>query len=66
MAFFGHTGSQEADNTVTDRPVIVDILVDPEENCFPMIPAGQGHKEILLGSDDVQSASTVEGAGILV
>ncbi|HXF70044.1 MAG TPA: biosynthetic-type acetolactate synthase large subunit [Thermoflexus sp.] len=25
---------------ITDRPVVVDILVDPEENCFPMIPSG--------------------------
>jgi acetolactate synthase-1/2/3 large subunit len=25
---------------VTDRPVVVDIRVDPEENCFPMIPSG--------------------------
>ncbi len=25
---------------IPDRPVVVDILVDPEENCFPMIPSG--------------------------
>ncbi len=30
-------------------PVIVDVLIDPNENCFPMIPAGAAHNEILLG-----------------
>ena len=32
-----------------DRPVIVDVCVDPTENCFPMIPSGAGHHEMLLG-----------------
>jgi acetolactate synthase-1/2/3 large subunit len=30
-------------------PVVVDVLVDPKENCFPMILAGAGHNEMLLG-----------------
>ncbi len=33
----------------TDGPVLADIRVDPTENCFPMIPAGAAHNEILLG-----------------
>ena len=31
-------------------PVLFDCVVQKEENVFPMIPAGAGHNEILLGS----------------
>src|SRR6201996_3042869 len=31
------------------RPVIFDCVVDPTENCFPMIPSGRAHNEMLLG-----------------
>jgi len=34
----------------TDRTVIADIVVDPTENCFPMIPSGSAHNEMILGS----------------
>ena len=36
----------------TDRPVIFDCMVDKEENCFPMIPSGKPHNEMLLGPKD--------------
>jgi acetolactate synthase-1/2/3 large subunit len=32
-----------------DRPVIVDVCVDKAENCFPMIPSGKAHNEMILG-----------------
>jgi acetolactate synthase-1/2/3 large subunit len=32
-----------------DKPVIADIAVDPKENCFPMIPSGAAHNEMILG-----------------
>jgi acetolactate synthase-1/2/3 large subunit len=32
-----------------DRPVIADIAVDQKENCFPMIPSGAAHNEMILG-----------------
>ena len=32
----------------TDKPVIVDIEVDPYENCYPMIPAGGCNHEMIL------------------
>ena len=32
-------------------PVLADIQVDPDENCFPMIPAGSAHYDMLLGPD---------------
>ena len=34
---------------VTEGPVIADIRVDPDENVFPMIPAGSPHYDMLLG-----------------
>jgi len=36
---------------VTDRPCVVDILCDPEENCYPMIPSGQSIKEMIVEDD---------------
>ena len=38
----------------SDKPVIADIEVDPNENCFPMIPAGKAHNEIWLNDDDAR------------
>ncbi|HYH18292.1 MAG TPA: acetolactate synthase 3 large subunit, partial [Azospirillum sp.] len=51
---------------VTDKPVIVDIAVDPKENCFPMIPGGKAHNEILFGPDDNPSDATPEDGMVLV
>jgi acetolactate synthase I/II/III large subunit len=46
-----------------DRPVIVDCVVDPTENCFPMIPAGRAHNEMILGNaaQELDRAVTEEG-----
>jgi acetolactate synthase I/II/III large subunit len=33
------------------QPVIADILVDKTENCFPMIPSGKAHYEMILGDE---------------
>ena len=46
----------------TDRPVIFDCLVDKEENCFPMIPSGKPHNQMLLGPND-QKAKKITGKG---
>ena len=32
----------------TPRPVIFDCLVAKTENCFPMIPSGKAHNEMIL------------------
>jgi acetolactate synthase-1/2/3 large subunit len=32
-------------------PYLLDVRVEQAENCFPMIPAGRGHHEILLAKD---------------
>ena len=33
-------------------PVLLDMIVDPEENVYPMIPAGAAHYELLLGPEE--------------
>ena len=35
-----------------NRPVIFDCRVDKVENCFPMIPSGKPHNQMLLGPND--------------
>src|SRR5947199_1596939 len=46
-----------------DRPVIFDCVVDPAENCFPMIPSGRAHNEMILGDAaiKIEDAVTEEG-----
>jgi len=36
----------------TKGPVLVDMMVDQNENVYPMIPAGAAHYELLLGPDE--------------
>ena len=47
----------------TPRPVIFDCVVDQTENCFPMIPSGRAHNEMLLGDsgESIDEAITEEG-----
>ena len=45
-----------------DKPVIFDCLVDQEENCFPMIPSGKPHNQMLLGPKD-QEENKITGKG---
>jgi acetolactate synthase-1/2/3 large subunit len=45
--------------------VIVDVAVDERENCFPMIPSGAAHNEMLLGPDD-QSAKPISEEGMVL
>ena len=57
MAGLRATKPSEVDDVIgemlsIDGPVIVDMHVDQKENCFPMIPSGAAHNEILLGPDD--------------
>jgi acetolactate synthase-1/2/3 large subunit len=50
----------------SDRAVIADIRIDKEENCFPMIPSGAAHNEILLGPDDKAEKPVSEEGMVLV
>ncbi len=63
---FRVTKPQEVDDVITRMietpgPVIVDCVVDPAENCFPMIPSGKAHNEMLLGPDQEREEVSEEG-----
>jgi acetolactate synthase I/II/III large subunit len=69
---FGATGlraekTSELDDVIkamiaSDRAVIADIRVDKAENCFPMIPSGAAHNEMLLGpADQIERPISEEG-----
>ena len=51
-----------------DRPVIFDCCVDKTENCFPMIPSGKAHNEMILGdaAAAVDIGSVIEEEGKLL
>jgi acetolactate synthase-1/2/3 large subunit len=73
---FGLTGLRatcmgEADDVIRemlriDGPVVVDMQVSKMENCFPMIPGGAAHNEILLGPSDQAAKPTSEEGMVLV
>jgi len=44
-----------------DRPVIFDCLVDKTENCYPMIPSGKAHNQMILGPEDENKKISKEG-----
>jgi len=49
-----------------DKPVIADVWVDQTENCFPMIPSGAAHNEMLLGPEDEADKPISEEGLVLV
>lgn len=72
-AYGGH-GRRVADPTeldeailemiITPGPFLLDCRVDPKENCFPMIPSGRAHNEMILGGGAPENLSTaIDAAG---
>ena len=49
-----------------DRAVIADIVVDPKENCFPMIPSGAAHNEMILGPEHEDEAAGITDEGLVL
>jgi acetolactate synthase-1/2/3 large subunit len=49
-----------------DGPVIFDCLVEKHENCFPMIPSGAAHNNMLLGPADKAAKPISEEGMVLV
>ena len=45
-----------------DGPVIFDCLVEKHENCFPMIPSGKAHNDMLLGEAETEGVIQAGGA----
>ena len=39
--------------SISDRPVLVEVVVDPDEMCFPMVPAGGSNDQIIVGPEDL-------------
>ena len=44
------------------QPVPFDVRVDPKENCYPMMPSGAAHNEMIL-CDAEEEAATVSDEG---
>ena len=50
----------------SDTAVLCDIQVAKEENCFPMIPSGAAHYDMLLSPDDKQNSKVSKDGMVLV
>jgi acetolactate synthase-1/2/3 large subunit len=46
-----------------DEPYLLDLIVRPEENVYPMIPAGATYKDIIMSEDDLKKDSSPRGQG---
>ena len=58
---------EDLDNKIREMvdhngPVIFDCQVDPNENCFPMIPSGKPHNQMILGPND-KKENKISGKG---
>ena len=38
--------------SANDRPVVVEVAIDPEEMVFPMVPAGGSCDEVFIGRNE--------------
>ena len=61
----------ELDNVIdrmlaTPGPVIADICVDEKENCYPMIPSGAAHNEMILGPGGEARAAGLTQEGLML
>ncbi len=50
----------------TEGPVIADIAVDPKENCFPMIPSGAAHNDMILSAATEDRAAGITDPGLVL
>ena len=50
----------------SDTAVIADIAVDPKENCFPMIPSGAAHNDMILGVGSESDAAAITDQGLVL
>ncbi|MGH7066467.1 MAG: acetolactate synthase 3 large subunit [Acetobacteraceae bacterium] len=50
----------------TDGPVIAEIAVDPKENCFPMIPSGAAHNDMILSAATEDRAAGIADPGLVL
>jgi acetolactate synthase-1/2/3 large subunit len=50
----------------TKGPVIFDCIVTKDENCFPMIPSGAAHNDMLLADDQGLDVEVSEAGKVMV
>ena len=62
----GELDDKIAEMLATPKPVIFDCCVEQAENCFPMIPSGSAHNEMLLGPGDRADRPVSEEGMVLV
>ena len=49
----------------SDEPYLLDLIVEREENVYPMIPAGGTYKDIIMSEEDLpKSSATSQGSNI--
>jgi len=48
------------------RPVLFDCVVDRKENCYPMIPSGAAHNEMILCDAEEEATEVSEAGKMLV
>ena len=48
------------------KPVIFDCIVKQNENCFPMIPSGKAHNEMILGPSEKKDNKITKEGKVLV
>jgi acetolactate synthase-1/2/3 large subunit len=74
-AFYGKgmrvTSVDELDGAIREmiaspQAVIVDVAVDPTENCFPMIPSGAAHNEMILSAGHGPRAAGITDEGLVL
>jgi acetolactate synthase-1/2/3 large subunit len=46
-----------------NKPVLFDCRVTKEENCFPMIPSGKAHNEMIMAEEARDLGSIIDDAG---
>jgi acetolactate synthase I/II/III large subunit len=56
-------GVLEKASQITDRPVLVDLRVDPDEMVFPMVPAGGSNEDVLESADEWHARVAAASAG---
>ncbi|MCQ8277983.1 biosynthetic-type acetolactate synthase large subunit [Acetobacteraceae bacterium KSS8] len=49
-----------------DGPVVADICVAQDENCYPMIPSGAAHNEMILGEAQAGQAAKITDEGLML
>lgn len=49
----------------TEGPVVVDCRVAKLENCYPMVPAGAAHNEMMLSGDGISKPTDAEALAVV-